>query len=464
MIKNRRLPLIDVLRLGLFQGCVGCMGYVFGGLLNRVMKTELDYPGVIVGGVLAIEQIMALSRVLFGQVSDRYSIGGWHRIPYLWLGTAIFCGLALLVVPVIFELQTAMVSGNGVSTASWIAVLSGIIALYGLGVSLATTPFLALVIDRTSEEERPQAIGIIWCMLLIGVIIGGISGKISLSGVTDSTDLLALQPILFDYLKKVVVAVLVLTLIGTWGLEPRKLNRSLSADREDSVTLSQSWGLITSSRQIVVFAFFLFAFTLAVFIQDPVLESYGAEVFQMTISESSSLTINWGCGVLIGLLFAGSLVVPKIGKLATARLGCRLILLSMLLLMAAGLSGGKSFLLMVTVVFGLACGIGTNGSLSLMLDFTLPQAAGAFVGVWGLTQAYGRAVAKFTGGILLDAGQQLNLFFNFGNETLTPYLLVLGIEALAALAALILASNLKMAQFKNDTGKSLSEVQAIELG
>ncbi len=461
---KRRLPLISVFRLGLFQACVGCMGYVFGGLLNRVMKTELDYPGVIVGGVLAIEQIMALSRVLFGQVSDRYSIGGWHRIPYLWIGTILFCGLTLLVVPVIFELQTAMVSGDAFSIASWIAVLSGIIALYGLGVSLATTPFLALVIDRTSEEERPQAIGIIWCMLLIGVIIGGISGKISLSGITDSTDLLVLQPILFNYLKKVVFAVLVLTLIGTWGLEPRKLSRSLASDREDSVTLSQSWGLITSSRQIIVFAFFLFTFTLAVFIQDPVLESYGAEVFGMTISESSSLTINWGCGVLIGLLFAGSLIVPKIGKLATARLGCRLILFSMLLLISAGLSGDKSFLLIVTVIFGLACGIGTNGSLSLMLDFTLPQAAGTFVGVWGLTQAYGRAVAKFTGGILLDAGQQLHSFLNLGNETLTPYLLVLAIEAIAALAALMLASNLKMAQFKDDTSKSLSQVQAMELG
>ena len=34
-----------------------------------------------------------------------------------------------------------------------------------------------------------------------------------------------------------------------------------------------------------------------------------------------------------------------------------------------------------------AAGIATNSILCLMLDLTLPEAAGTFVGVWGLAQA-----------------------------------------------------------------------------
>ena len=163
------------------------------------------------------------------------------------------------------------------------------------------------------------------------------------------------------------------------------------------------------------------------------------------------------------LLADSKLVLPN-GSFHLEQTTEILILLSMLLLISAGLFGDKGFLLAITIVFGFACGIGTNGSLSLMLDFTLPQAAGAFVGVWGLTQAYGRALAKLTGGILLDAGQQLHSILGFGDGVISPYLLVLTMEAIAALIALMLASKLKMAQFKDDTGKSLSQVQAMELG
>ena len=73
---------------------------------------------------------------------------------------------------------------------------------------------------------------------------------------------------------------------------------------------------------------FLLLFTLALFLQDPILESYGAEVFGMPIAATASLSATWGIGTLAGLLLAGFWIVPRLGKLATARLGCQLILLS----------------------------------------------------------------------------------------------------------------------------------------
>jgi BCD family chlorophyll transporter-like MFS transporter len=218
--------------------------------------------------------------------------------------------------------------------------------------------------------------------------------------------------------------------------------------------------LITSSRQVLIFFSFLILFTLALFLQDPVLESYGAQVFAMPIAATAQLNAFWGVGTLVGLLLAGLWVVPRLGKMATARLGCQLIALSLLLLLVAGLTARIPFLQAVMVLFGLAAGIGTNSALCLMLDLTLPQAAGTFVGVWGLAQALSRAIGKLLGGGLYDIGRSLPL----GDGPYGPFALVLGVELLVALASLVLLSWVNVRQFREDTSRSLSQVLEMELG
>jgi BCD family chlorophyll transporter-like MFS transporter len=222
--------------------------------------------------------------------------------------------------------------------------------------------------------------------------------------------------------------------------------------------------LISSSRQVLVFFTFLVLFTLGLFLQDPILESYGAEVFGMPIAATASLNAVWGTGTLLGLLLAGLLIVPRLGKLATARLGCQLIAVSLLLLLLVGFSGRVPLLQVVMLLFGLAAGIGTNSALVLMLDLTLPEAAGTFVGVWGLAQALSRALGKLLGGGLLDGGRWLQQSLGLGAGAFPAYSLVLGVEVLVALAALWMLSRLNLRQFREDTGRSLSKVLALELG
>ena len=134
------LSIPATLRLGLFQGCLGCLAVIFSGLLNRVMLSELGFPGLLVGGALAFEQFVAPSRVLFGQISDAHPLGGRRRVPYVLLGTAAFCLLAVLSVPLTFRLGRLFSAGSQPELALGIAGLCGLYALYGLGVSLAATP------------------------------------------------------------------------------------------------------------------------------------------------------------------------------------------------------------------------------------------------------------------------------------------------------------------------------------
>ena len=468
------LGLASTLRLGLFQGCLGCLAVIFAGLLNRIMLTELGFPGLLVGAALAFEQFVAPARVLVGQISDAYPLAGRRRVPYVVLGTVLFCSLAVLAVPLIFRVGALLRADAPLQEAGLaMAALCGLFALYGLAVSLASTPYLALVIDRTSESERPWVVGIIWCMLTVGIVIGAIAIKFSLSSLDGVQDPERLRSTLQLFMVQVAAVVMLLTLVATWGMEPRRSpvaegpgavpasSATLSPPgREDRIGLRQSWLLITSSPQVGVFFAFLLLFTLALFLQDPVLESYGAQVFAMPIGATAMLNAFWGMGTLVGLLLAGLWIVPWLGKLATARLGCQLIVLALLALLLSGLSGRVALLQVVLFCFGLAAGIATNSALCLMLDLTLPQAAGTFVGVWGLAQALSRALGKLLGGALYDLGTRLPM----PGGSFPAFALVFVVELLVALMALHMLSRLNLRQFRDDTGRGLSRVLSMELG
>ncbi len=434
---------------------------IFSGLINRVMLSELGFPGLLVGGALAFEQFVAPSRVLFGQISDAHPLAGRRRVPYVLLGSAAFCLLAVVSVPLTFHVGRLFAAGSQPELALGIAGLCGLYALYGLAVSLATTPYLALVIDRTEEQERSRAVGIIWCMLTVGIVVGAIAISISLRSLDGISDPALLEPVLLRFMIVVAAVVWMLTLLAVWGMEPVQLDRDPSSDqpREDSVTLVQAWSLITSSRQVLVFFLFLVLFTLGLFLQDPVLESYGAQVFGMPIAATTQLNAFWGVGTLAGLLLAGVWIVPRLGKLATARLGCQLIVASLLLLLLCGLSPSVPLLKLVLLLFGIAAGIATNSALCLMLDLTLPQATGTFVGVWGLAQALSRAMGKLIGGGLYDLGRLLPL----DSGPYLPFALVLAVEALVALAALLLLERVNVRQFREDTDLGLRRILALEL-
>ena len=493
------LGLLNTLRLGLFQACLGCLAVIFAGMLNRVMISELAFPGLLVGGALACEQFVAPARIWFGQISDSQPLAGRRRLPYIWIGTAAFCSLAVLSIPLIFRVAALLAAGSKLELVAGVLALCGLFALYGLAVSLATTPYLALVIDRTNEQERPRAVGLIWCLLTVGIVVGAIAIGISLRSLDGVTDPALLQPVLFNFMLRVALVVGLLTFVATFGMEPDALKPdgiqpdSIKADaiqlagiqpqaaaaaisnrepmtgpgtpsREDAITLAQSWALITSSRQVLVFFSFLVMFTLGLFLQDPILESYGAEVFGMPIAATASLNAVWGMGTLAGLLLAGFWLGPKLGKLTSARLGCQLMVVTLLLLLLAGLTGRVPVLQAVMLLFGLAAGIATNSALVLMLDLTLPQAAGTFVGVWGLAQALSRALGKVLGGGLLDLGRWLQALLHLGGSAYPAYALVLTVEILVAIGALVLLARLNLRQFREDTGRSLVRVLSLELG
>ncbi len=457
---SRSLTPLRLARLSLFQGCLGCLAVIFAGMLNRIMISELAFPAILVGGGLAFEQLMAPSRVLFGNISDSWPIRGRRRTPYIWFGAAGFCLLAVASIPLIFITEGALRQGNWLPITTCSLALCLLFALYGLAISMATTPYLALVIDLTSEKDRPKAVGVIWCMLTIGIVVGAIAISITTKGLDGVADPTLLQPALQKFMFWVSTIVFIISIIACWGIEPKEASEKLAISKQSKgIGLKDAWSIITSSRQIAIFFSFLILYTLGLFLQDPILESYGAEVFNLPISKTTLLNAFWGSGTLLGLLLGGLWITPKVGKLATAKMGCWMIVISLALLIVSGITSSVNGLYGVLVIFGIAAGIATNSALSLMLDLTLPQVAGTFVGVWGLAQALSRALGKVFGGGLLDIGRLLSN----PKDPFMAFSFVFSLEIIVMILAIIVLKKVSVQQFKQETSTSMDTILLSDL-
>tara|TARA_Y100001968_G_scaffold129749_1_gene118475 strand:- start:1155 stop:2438 length:1284 start_codon:yes stop_codon:yes gene_type:complete len=425
------------------------------------MISELAFPAILVGGGLAFEQLMAPSRVLFGNISDNWPIRNRKRTPYILLGATGFCLLAIASIPLIFITEKALSQGDWLFITLSVLALCILFSLYGLAVSLATTPYLALVIDMTTEAERPRAVGIIWCMLTVGIVVGAIAISITTKGLDGITSPELLQPALQQFMTWVSAIVLGITIFACWGIEQPnsqdQISEKLPSNQE--VGIQKAWSIITSSRQIRIFFIFLILYTLGLFLQDPILESYGAEVFNLPISQTTLLNAYWGIGTLIGLLIGGLWITPKLGKLNTAKIGCWMIVNSLFLLIISGVIKNENALYGVLLIFGLSAGIATNSALSLMLDLTLPEMAGTLVGVWGLAQALSRAMGKIFGGGLLDIGRLVigpdNPFLSFS--------FVFLLEIIVTCCAIAVLAKVSVKKFREETSSTMQTLMMAEL-
>jgi BCD family chlorophyll transporter-like MFS transporter len=466
-----RLGVVTMLRLGVFQACLGAMSVLTLGVLNRVMIDELRIPALVTAGAIAMHQFVAPARVWFGQLSDARPWAGHHRTGYVWSGAVCFCLAAFLAVQVIWPLSASLAS-EGWSSASygWTGLLAAIFAVYGIALSASSTPFAALLVDISDEDNRPRLVSIVWSMLTVGIVVGAILGSRVLPSETEAP--LALVQASVNRLFSIVPLV-VLTLIGlsTWGIERRFSRyryRSHLVDREDSVSLGQALKILTASPQTGLFFAFLATFTLSLFMQEAVLEPYGGQIFGLSIAETTRLNAIWGVGTLVGISSTGFFVVPSLGKQRTAYLGCGLCSLSFVLLVLAGFTANPALLKAVLFFFGVSAGIATNGALNLMLDLTVAETAGTFIGAWGLAQAMSRAFATVMGGLVLDVGRRsLTLLTGAiaptDRQLFPAYALVFLTQAAGMVGAIFLLRRVNVQDFRTKTQTAISDILQVEM-
>lgn len=479
-----QVKLLTMFRLGLFQMGLGVMSILTLGVLNRVMISELGIPATVAAGTLALHQFVAPARVWFGQMSDAKPLFGLHRSGYVWIGTALFSVAVFLAVQVMWQLGTAVREAGSWIWTTETAILTGLLGvifiLYGLALSSSSTPFAALLVDVSDEDNRSKIVGTTWSMLMVGIVIGGITGGILLKSLQQDgviwsanvgsllfsndkvipTPIEVLQGGINRLFLLVPLVVLGLAFLATWGIEKkysRYKSRSRVAEREDKVTLRGAIRVLTASRQTGLFFSFLIMMTISLFMQEAVLEPYGGEVFDLPISQTTQLNAFWGLGTLLGVSSTGFLVVPRIGKQNTTRLGCLLVAGTFILIILSGFTQQAVILKSAVFLFGLAAGLTTTGAISLMLDLTAAETAGTFIGAWGLAQALSRALATVAGGVVLDVGKALF------TAPVFAYGLVFGLQAVGMVGAIALLNRVNVSEFRTSTDKAVSTVMEGDL-
>ncbi|MDH6059530.1 BCD family MFS transporter [Chrysosporum bergii ANA360D] len=440
------------------------MSILILGVLNRVMIQEIAIPATLVSLVLALPAFVSPARIWFGQMSDLKPIWGYHRTAYVWAGAAVFTMASFLAIQILWQLNLAANSNNGWvwtnQTIGWMVLLSLVFAIYGLAICASSTAFAALLVDISQENNRSQIVGVVWSMLMVGIIVGAVISSSLLKQLTPEGTIENLQAAVNRLFFIVPAIVFGLAIIATLGVEKKYSqysSRSTTENREDSVGVGRAWKILTASRQTGLFFTFLLVMTISLFMQDPVLEPYAGQVFNMPLAESTRLNIFYGMGILIAYGVTGFFIVPRLGKRRTARLGCVLVAICAILLGLSGFTANPAFLKFSLLLFGLATGFLTTAAVSLMLDLTAAEAAGTFIGAWGLAQSVSRGIAVVIGGTILDVGR------NFLPSLELAYGMVFFLEAVGMVISIWFLNRVNVREFQTSATQAIASVLQSDL-
>ncbi|MFM7698749.1 MAG: MFS transporter, partial [Limnohabitans sp.] len=290
-VASDTLPLSRLLRLSFFQISVGMALAMLIGTLNRVMIVELHVPASLVAVMVSLPLLFAPFRALIGFRPDHHrSHLGWRRVPYIWMGTLLqFGGFAIMP----FALLVLGGLGQASHAPVWVGHLGAGLAflLVGAGLHTTQTVGLALATDLAPVQDRPKVVGLMYVMLLIGIIFSSMLFGHLLENFTPGT--------LIRTVQAAAVMTICLNVIALWKQESRSRDRPPGVHEEDPDFVS-SFQLFCSGENAVRRLWAIGLGTLAFTMEDILLEPFGGEILGLSVSQTTYLTAFLASGGLVG--------------------------------------------------------------------------------------------------------------------------------------------------------------------
>lgn len=390
------LPLSRLLRLSLFQVSVGMALVLLIGTLNRVMIVELRVPASIVAVMIALPLIFAPARALIGFRSDNHrSAFGWKRVPYIWKGTLIqFGGLAIMP----FALLVLSGGGESHSLPPWFGQLGAGLAflLVGAGLHTTQTVGLALATDLAPTESQPKVVGLMYVMLLVGMIASALLFGSMLVGFTPAK--------LIQVIQGAAVATLVLNVVALWKQEVRRPARaaaaSAAARREPS--FGEAWASFAAGGHALRRLAAVGLGTMAFSMEDVLLEPYGGQVLQLTVDATTKLTATLALGGLFGFGLASRVLSRGFDPFRMACYGALVGVPAFAAVIAAAPLDSPMLFAAGTLLIGFGGGLFGHGTLTATMNLAPANQTGLALGAWGAVQASAAGLAVALGGIVRD--------------------------------------------------------------
>lgn len=445
---------LHTLRIALPKVGVGWMFALLTIDFNRVSIVELGIAAIIVTSLLSVHYMLAPFQVVIGRFADTHPLWGFRRTPYL-LGGSVVASLLFLMLP-------AAAHGIGAGSTEWLAGAIVIFVLFGLSMATIGDSYHSLIAEVTNEKTRGGVIAVVWIVMIMSTI----ASAVLMNKVRPEYSPEAMQA-LYNLTPFIVIG---FTLLGVWGVEKRMSDKEIaeSLQRARLVAppgnpLRVAWQTLNGNAETRAFFLFIFIAIFAIFLQDNILEVFGAEVFGMTVAETTRFQPTWGGGVLIGMILMGiASSVWSISKRSIVIVGCIGTSLFMVGLACASVFGMREWVLPSLMAMGLFTGIFNVGALSLMMEMTVPGATGLYMGLWGTSQVMAQGTASIGSGALHTALIGSGLI-----EPAYAYGAIFGLEAAGLLIAAALVVSVSTSRFRASQMAPLSRAdltRAMDVG
>lgn len=422
------LPLSRLLRLSLFQVSVGMASVLLVGTLNRVMIVELGVPATIVAVMISLPLLAAPFRAIIGFKSDIHTSAlGWRRVPYIWKGTLLqFGGLAIM------PFGLLVVETNNVGAPVWIGQLGAGLAflLTGAGLHTVQTVGLALATDLVTEESQPRVVGLMYVMLLVGMIASAIIFGALLQNFSDGR--------LIQVIQGSAVMTIILNVIAIWKQEARDPTKTRAG--RDEPSFKESWdSFIVGSgaiRRLIAVGVGTMAFSM----QDVLLEPYGGQVLGLSVATTTRLTATLCLGGLLGFLLASRVLGRGGDPFRMSSYGALIGIPAFAAVILAAPAASPMLFFCGTFLIGFGGGLLSHGTLTATMNHAPEKQRGLALGAWGAVQASAAGFAVAFGGIARDVVNGMSTRNVFGRGLSGPatgYSLIYSVEIVLLVITLV---------------------------
>ena len=393
----RRFRTLRTFRLGTFHIGSAMSDVLVSSVLNRILITHFGFMAWPVALLLSLRYLLSPLSLWAGARSDTSAAAPFGRTRFIWTGRALMmAGLGLIGVSLAWF-------GRGQAVPGWLILVVGFLS-YGVGGLISGSPFLALVRHSAPPEHQGMAIAIvetvlIACFPLAALGFGLLMEHYELRLFWRLTALTAGTGGLF-------------WLLSIAGVE-RRVQDELRAAGEPlqphERPLGQRLRAMLGDRSKLRFFLFLSVAAAAAWLQEAILEPFGAEVLRLSLGQTTRLNAVWLVPTLLTLVASMALwrnrPPQRQGGIAGAGLCC--MAAGMALLAAAAFAQAGVLVIPALIAYGAGFDVYTFGGLSLMAAMTTDREAGAQLGLWTIAQVVFRGVGIGAGGLIRDVGLAL---------------------------------------------------------
>lgn len=417
---------------------------------NRVTIADLGAVAVIITSLIGLHHFLSFAQVYWGRLADRHPIFGYRRTPYILL-SSLGTSLVFLALP-------TLAIGLGHKDLGATALTFVLITFFGLIMGMNGSSCNALIAEVTTQKERGTVIAFVWAT----IIVSGIISSVVAGNMMPNYDPVKMQQ-LYNLTP---IVVMVTAILGTLGLDRRLTAEELKAEvklqhQEEASPIEAfriTKRLLAGNQHARFFFIFVLLSVLGIFLQDAILEPFGAEVFGMNQKATAAFQQTWGVAALLGMFGIGfiSTFVP-ISKKTIAMIGGFGMAGGLAVISLSGALHQASLVQAGLFLLGLGIGFFDVGVLSMMMEMTVEGQAGLYMGLWGMAQGFGNGIANALSGLLHTVLIETHLV-----SAQVGYTGIFAFEALVMVVAMAILRGISVQEFKGLSRSDVGHAMAFE--